>query len=83
MRGYPGNHAWVPRKQGENGRLETRIASLFGQQLGFLFSEGNGIFVQPENQAVAAGELFKWSLANVVCAAAGNEIHASSVVILH
>lgn len=26
---------------------------------------------------------FKWSLANVFCAADGNEIHASSVVTLH
>lgn len=56
------NHAWVPRNQGENRRLVTQIASWFGQQLGFFFSKGNGMFVQPENQAVAVRELLNGAL---------------------
>lgn len=61
--------------------LETWTASSFGQQLNFL--KGKWHVYPARELGCGCWRAFKWSLANVFCAAGGNEIHASSVVTLH
>lgn len=55
MDGYPGIKVRMRRP-------EAWAASSFWQQLGFLFSKRNAVFIQPENRAVADGELLNGAL---------------------